>query len=165
VLANEIQFEPGSAAAHAGFDEIFTVGPALAIPSATELLVVLAAELATCCESARAVINDPAAITASATVAICFSIIQFLRGIRPDFCRVFRFHYNLVARSSRAMTFFGTRSFRPARIYTAPAVPISTSLIPRHIPVLPHGPYPAEFPSMSLSGNLHARRTFATVPI
>jgi len=74
VSAKEIQFEPASAPAQAGFDDIFCV----ALP---ELLLVLLAELSSDEESALAVKKQPLATTAKANV-ISFFILCCLR-VRP----------------------------------------------------------------------------------
>jgi hypothetical protein len=77
---NEIQFEPGSAEAHAGLEEMFMLAPAFAMPSETELFVVVDAELLSCVlESAWAETNAPLAIIIAAAMAIFFNM-QFLRG-------------------------------------------------------------------------------------
>ena len=74
VLAKETQFEPGRAAAHAGFEVIFCV----ALP---ELLAVLMAELSIGVESALIVKKQPLAATAKAKTANFFIIFN-LRGLK-----------------------------------------------------------------------------------
>src|ERR1700684_1334941 len=73
VLAKETQFEPGRAAAHAGFEVIFCV----ALP---ELLVVLVAELSIGVESGLIVKKQPLAMPAKTKTANFF-MIWSLRGL------------------------------------------------------------------------------------
>jgi hypothetical protein len=76
VFVNEIQLDPGSAAAHAGFAEITCV----ALP----LELVVAVELTSCCESAFAFCTQPIAAI-SIIASPNFFTICFLRICRPSF--------------------------------------------------------------------------------
>ena len=76
MVVKDTQLEPDNGAAHAALPIMFCVGPALVIPKATELFVVVVAELSNAVTvSALAVINAPLTATSNSNFLIILRIV------------------------------------------------------------------------------------------